>query len=135
MLFRSEDYIIIDRNDNFEISHKKVDSKDSIRISDILGKIIRNQIDNNLVIFGTGNNAQRLLDKFAFNPVFFIDNNPQKQKELFFGKNVYSIEKLTEKEYLILVSPENDIEIIEQIKKIGVLKENIIQAKYLLEDF
>lgn len=130
-----EDYIIIDRNDNFEISHKKVDSKDSIRISDILGKIIRNQIDNNLVIFGTGNNAQRLLDKFAFNPVFFIDNNPQKQKELFFGKNVYSIEKLTEKEYLILVSPENDIEIIEQIKKIGVLKENIIQAKYLLEDF
>ena len=95
--------------------------------------IYENQTKENLVIFGTGSNAKKLINQLSLNPKFYVDNDLKKQDIKFNGKKVYGAESLYNKQYYIVVTPSDDESIIKQLLENGISKNNIVRGKNLIK--
>lgn len=84
-------------------------------------KFMRNMEKRQLIIWGTGNNAGYLLEKYEVpdkDIAFFIDNNKEREGILFRGKSVFAPDALNKirNKYIVIVSSYY-IEILVQIKR------------------
>ena len=94
--------------------------------------VLEAQNTERLVIFGAGNNARLLYEKYQLVPKVYIDNNKERWGSAFYGKTVVGCEKEYLEDKLILVSANAFASIYEQLMKMGVKKENIIDGTLFL---
>lgn len=76
-----------------------------------------------LILFGAGENGKKAIDFWGHDRVeYFVDNNQQRIGEIFCGKPIISIDKLSEiwKDYDIMITANCYGEIAEQLKGIGI---------------
>ncbi len=98
-------------------------------VLNILGKRISN-IMNQVLIFGTGSSAEKVLDNICIGNVDiigYLDNSVKRQDTLFHGVNVFSPEKCIEMEFnYILIASVKYEPITEELLGFGVPEEKIL---------
>ena len=136
-LFREKcigkDYVIFLKPNNFEYEHKML--LDSNKIIKCIELILREQTKDNLVVFGTGHNSEKLVKMLSLCPKFYVDNDVNKQGNEINGKKVFGAEKIYNNSYFIVVTPSQDEDIIKQLLENGIERKNIVRAKYLINKF
>ena len=135
LLFKNKnigsDYVVFTKPLSFDYENKmKFQGNNIIKC---IESIYENQTKENLVIFGTGSNAKKLINQLSLNPKFYVDNDLKKQDIKFNGKKVYGAESLYNKQYYIVVTPSDDESIIKQLLENGISKNNIVRGKNLIK--
>ncbi|MCZ0702107.1 CDP-glycerol glycerophosphotransferase (TagB/SpsB family) [Natronobacillus azotifigens] len=87
-----------------------------------------------IIVFGAGKNGEIFLERVRGNQtkiLFFVDNDKDKQSQLFHGYNVFSPDRILDNTYdFVIVASLSIIPITEQLVKLGVPLNKIIPFDY-----
>jgi len=96
-------------------------------------RLIRNaESENKLVVFGAGRNATRLSEAYNLDVAYYIDNDPDRVGEDFFGRIIRTVSAILIDNAIILVSANDFMSMKKQLLEMGVDNDRILDGNRLL---